>query len=97
MGNCAMELKKNIRRLRIARGINQVEFAKEMGVTKQCVSNWQNDNILPSIEMLINIAQYFCVSTDYLLELTDRKYIEVSGLSDVQLAHIRQLIDDIRK
>ena len=44
-------LNENIRRLRMQYGVNQVEFAKKMNVTKQCVSNWENDNVLPSIEM----------------------------------------------
>lgn len=86
-----------VRTLRTAYNLSQVQLAEQLNVSKQTISNWENNNILPSIEMLINIAQYFCVSTDYLLELTDRKYIEVSGLSDVQLAHIRQIIDYIRK
>ena len=50
-------LNENIKRLRMARGLNQVEFARVMGVSKQCVSNWENDNVMPSIEMLIKIKQ----------------------------------------
>ena len=44
-------LHENIRKLRQGAGITQPEFAKAMNVTKQCVSNWENDNVLPSIEM----------------------------------------------
>lgn len=84
-----------IKYLRKARGINQVELAKLLDVSKQTVSNWENNNILPSIEMLVRISRCFSVSTDYLLELDDRKYIEVSCLSDNQLAHVQQIIDDI--
>ena len=60
-------LNENIKRLRIARGMNQVEFARLIGVTKQCVSNWENDNVIPSIEMLVKIADAFNVKTDLLL------------------------------
>ena len=45
-----------IRELRQARNLNQVQLAKELKVTKQTVSNWENNNISPSIEMLVNIA-----------------------------------------
>ena len=72
-----MNISENIRQLRIAKGINQVELAKELGVTKQCVSNWENDNILPSIEMLIKIADFFGVSTDFLLGITKEKVIDI--------------------
>ena len=70
-------LNETIRNLRTARGISQVDLASELGITKQCVSNWENDNILPSIEMLVKISKYFKVSTDYLLGLDNKKTIDV--------------------
>ena len=45
--------------------------------------------------MLIKISRSFSVSTDYLLELNNRQYIEVTGLTPKQSAHIQQLIEDI--
>ena len=85
-----------IKNLRQARSLNQVQLADSLNVSKQTVSNWENNNILPSIEMLVKISQFFSVSTDYLLELDSRSYIEVTGLTDVQLAHVRHIIDDIK-
>ena len=64
-------ISEKIRKLRNDFNISQVTLAKELGVTKQCVSNWENDNILPSIEMLIKIADFFDVSIDYLLGRTE--------------------------
>ncbi|MFR8237661.1 MAG: helix-turn-helix domain-containing protein [Dorea sp.] len=84
-----------IKTLRLSYNLSQVRLAGELSVSKQTISNWENNNILPSIEMLIKIARFFSVSTDYLLELDDRHYIEVTGLSDAQLAHIQQIIKDI--
>ena len=57
-----------IKNLRISHNLSQVQLAEQLNVSKQTISNWENNNILPSIEMLINIAQYFSVSTDFLLE-----------------------------
>ena len=85
-----------IKNLRQSRSMNQVQLADSLNVSKQTVSNWENNNILPSIEMLVKISQSFSVSTDYLLELDSRSYIEVTGLTDVQLDHVRQIIDDIK-
>ena len=84
-----------IKALRLSYNLNQVQLAEKLSVSKQTVSNWENNNILPSIEMLIKISQFFSVSTDYLLELENRNYIEITGLSDTQLAHIQQIINDI--
>lgn len=92
-----MKLDERIKELRLARGLSQVDLADSLGVTKQSVSNWENSNIQPSIDMLIRLANYFSVSTDYILGMDDRDYIEVTGLDDKELAHIRQIIDDIRK
>ncbi len=86
-----------VKKLRTAHNYSQVQLAEKLGVSKQTVSNWENNNILPSIDMLIRISNFFSVSTDYLLELDSRHYIEVTGLTDTQLAHIQQIIDDIKK
>ena len=90
-------LNQRIKELRLARGINQVKLAEALGVTKQSVSNWENDNIQPSIEILIKLAEYFCVSTDYLLGLEEKITLDVSNLSAEEIAHIQQIINDIRK
>lgn len=90
-------LGERIKSLRMARSISQVTLAKQLGVTKQSVSNWENDNILPSIDMLKKIAAYFCCTTDYLLELdNDRVFIDTTGLTLEQITHIQLLVNDIR-
>lgn len=88
-------LNENIRIMRTSRGMNQVTFAKLLGVTKQCVSNWENDNVLPSIEMLVKIADLFGVSTDELLGRQSTSTIDVSRLTDEQRGHISLLVNDI--
>ncbi len=85
-----------IKELRLSHNLNQVQLANELNVSKQTISNWENNNILPSIEMLVKISRFFSVSTDFLLELENRDYIEVTGLSKTQLAHVQQIIHDIQ-
>lgn len=84
-----------IKNLRKTNNLSQVQLAQKLDVSKQTVSNWENNNILPSIEMLVKISKFFSVSTDYLLELDNRRYLEITGLSDTHLAHIQQIINDI--
>ncbi|MBD5495627.1 MAG: helix-turn-helix transcriptional regulator [Lachnospiraceae bacterium] len=91
-----MTLNENIKQLRLARSLSQVDLANALGVTKQSISNWENNNIQPSIDMLVRLAQFFSVSTDFILGLNQRKYLEVSELTDYQIAHISAIIDDIR-
>lgn len=85
----------NIRLLRSVRGISQVELGEKLNVSKQSISNWENGNIQPSIEMLMKIADFFSVSTDFLLGLDNRTAIIVDGLSTEELSHIRVIIDDL--
>lgn len=89
-------LSKKLRELRINHGISQIELGKALAVTKQTISNWENDNILPSIEMLVKIADYFNVTTDYLLGRTEQEQLNVSGLSSSEKAHIDLIIRDIK-
>ena len=88
-------LGEQIKSLRQCKGLNQVEMAKIFCITKQSVSNWENENIMPSIDMLIKIAKFFNVSTDYLLGLSEEHALNTEGLSELQIAHIQTLIDDI--
>lgn len=83
--------------LRLSHNLSQVQLCQELSVSKQTISNWENNNILPSIEMLVKISRFFSVSTDYLLELDNRRYLEVTDLTDRELAHIQQIISDIKK
>lgn len=86
-----------IQKLRKSYGLSQVDLAGKLGVTKQAVSNWENNNILPSIDMLIRIAQYFSVSCDYLLEMDHRHFIDASELTIEEVSHIQQIVNDISK
>lgn len=89
-------LNEQIRELRGSRGISQIQLANKLGVTKQSVSNWENDNILPSIEMLVKIANFFEVSTDYLLGLDKKRTLDVENLTEIQISHIQLIVDDLR-
>ena len=89
-------LNENIKQLRCAMNISQVELANKLGVSKQCVFNWENDNVLPSIEMLVKIAKFFNVSTDFILDLDDKNTIDVSHLSIEEISHIKMIIKDLQ-
>ena len=73
-----------------------MEFGKRLNVTKQCISNWENNNIMPSIDMLIRISKTFSVSADYLLGLENQQTLDVSGLSAEQILHLQALINDLK-
>ena len=90
-------LSERIRQLRLERNMSQVDLAKRLNVTKQRVSNWENDNIQPSIEMLVKLSQVFAVSTDYMLGLQDRRYLEITGLCEQEITHLQLIAEDLNK
>ena len=90
-------LSTKIKELRLGHGLNQVELGKKLSVTKQTISNWENDNIQPSIDMLVKIADYFSVATDYLLERDSKATLCVDGLTTEQISHIELIIKDLKK
>lgn len=46
--------------------------------------------------MLIKIVNTYSVSADYLLGINERETVDISRLSQEQIAHIQMIIDDIR-
>ena len=91
---CTMN--ERIKQLRIAHGYSQVEFAKIVGVTKQCVSNWENDNVIPSVEMLVKISEVFHVSTDYVIGRSEKTTLDVSDLTAEQISHLSLIVNDLK-
>ena len=89
-------LNKRIHRLRTGMAMSQVELANRLCVSKQTVSNWENDNIQPSVDMLVRLAKIFGVTTDYLLGLDDLPRLNVEGLPPSLIAHLNLLIEDFR-
>ena len=90
-------LGQRINELRTATGWSQVQLAEKLSISKQTVSNWENENIQPSIEMLVRIAKLFHVSADYLLGLSDAQTINVDGLPASFVAHLTQIIEDYKQ
>ena len=85
------------RKLRLERGMKQEELGRRVCASKQSVSNWENGNIMPSIELLMRLADFFGVSTDYLLGRESQRTLDTSGLTQEQMTHLQLLIDDLRK
>ncbi len=57
-----------LKELRIKSGITQNELAKKLNVTGQTLLNWENGIYEPKIHQLIQLADFFGVTVDYLIE-----------------------------
>ena len=90
-------LGERIREIRMAKRLSQVELAKMVGVTKQSISNWENENIQPSIEMLSKLADVLTVSVDFLLEKKEGRYLNVTGLPEETIQHLQAIVTALRQ
>ncbi len=62
-----MEFGEQIKNTRAKNNLTQEQFATQLNVTRQAVSNWENNRNLPDLEMLILIATIFHLSLDELI------------------------------
>ena len=69
-----------IKYLRDKAGMKQVELAKKLGISRSAVNSWEMSLSLPSVANIIEMAQIFHVSTDYLLTLSDRITVDITDL-----------------
>ena len=60
-----------LRELRKARNVSQLKLAMDLNTNQNTISRYETGDREPGIAELINIADYFDVSVDYLLERTD--------------------------
>lgn len=58
--------------LRTDRQLRQRELARSLHVSTSAISNYEQKLRYPDIDMLIRIADYFEVTTDYLLGRTEQ-------------------------
>lgn len=63
----AVKVSKNLRRLRKAQNKTQEQLAAELHVTRQAISNWENDKTQPDLESLLSLAKIFNVEIEELI------------------------------
>lgn len=72
-----------IKKLRQDNNLTQEQLAEVLSISPQAVSRWETNAALPDISLLPAIANYFDVTTDYLLEVdVSNKKKEVDGIID---------------
>ncbi len=85
-----------IKTLREKRNITQAELAKRLGVTRSGVNAWEMGISVPSTQYVIKLAEFFAVSTDYLLNLPQTAVVSVEGLTEKEIAAIVDIIECLK-
>lgn len=66
---------ERLRQLREERRMTQLRLSMELDVSQQRISKIETGQTDPSASLIRRISQYFNVSADYLLEMTDNREI----------------------
>ena len=87
---------EKLKSLRIEKKLTQKQVADRIGLAISAVSSYESGTRYPSYDVLVKLARIFHVSTDYLLGMTDKRNIDVTGLSDNEIELVSQLVDMLR-
>lgn len=63
-----MEIGKKLKEARLKAGFTQEEVGEKIQVSRQTISNWENEKSLPDIVSVIKLSSLYCVSLDELLK-----------------------------
>ena len=86
-----------LKQLRKSHNLTQAELGKNVWLSKAVVSKYENGLGYPTFDVLIRIADFFGVTTDYLLGVSKGKTIDVSDLSDSQIDALHRIIIEFSK
>lgn len=70
---------KKIRDLRMKRQLTQEQLTKELCVSRQAITKWENDEGVPDIENLKNLCLFFNISMDELIYNHDERQLLKEG------------------
>ena len=90
-----MRFGKRIYDIRKSHGLTQEEFANMFSVTRQAVSNWENDKAYPDLHTLVGISDKFNITLDVLLKEDERmiESIDRERISGGEVERERTIID----
>ena len=88
---------ERLRTLRNEQKITQTELSKRIGISKAMISSYELEQRQPSYAVMIKLAAYFNVTTDFLLGLEKKRTVGVDGLSESEVEGIIKMIDALRK
>ncbi len=85
---------KRLKELREGKHISQQRLAIELNVSQATISKYELGQADPDIPTIVKLAEYFHVSADYLLEISDSK----QNISDSRLSNTeKQLVFDFKR
>lgn len=86
-----------IKALREQNGYTQSDLAKKLGITRSSVNAWEMGISVPSTQYVVELANIFKVSTDFLLGVKSTATVNVEGLSEKDIQLVNAVIAHLRE
>lgn len=92
-----MNFGEKLKMLRTGQKMTQQALADRIGVAKSVVSYYESGERYPSYDVLVRISYVFHTTTDYLLDLKRERVIDVSGLSEDDIAAVTSVVEALKR
>lgn len=92
-----MNFGEKLKALRTSQKLTQQQLGDRIGVAKSVVSYYESGDRYPSYDVLVKIARIFHTTTDYLLDVAKDNVIDVTGLSEEDIAVVRTVAEALKK
>ena len=86
-----------IKNLRQQSGLTQSDLAKRLNITRSSVNAWEMGISIPSTQYVVELAELFKVSTDYILGLSRDSVISTASLTEEQTKILFTLVQYFNK
>lgn len=83
---------ERIKTLREQFHLTQAELARELDVTRSSVNAWEMGISLPSVPKLVQLAERFHISTDYLLGIEQKNTVDIHAFSPEEQSLVCNLV-----
>ncbi len=92
-----VDFSQRLKQLRKDKHMTQAQVAARIGVTASMVSSYETDIRLPSYEVMVQIADLFGVTVDYLLCRQNKRFLDISELSDEEAAVVCGMVELLKR
>lgn len=82
-----------LKQLRTAKNLTQTQVADYAGVSRSAITAYESDIRYPSYEVLVRLSFLFGVSTDYLLGVEGKRYLDISELTERESAAVYEMVE----
>lgn len=91
-----VDFSQRLKKLRADKHLTQAQVAKRVGVTASMVSSYETDIRLPSYDVMISLADLFGVTVDYLLGREEKRFLDISELTDAEAAVVCDMVNILK-